>query len=70
MQGLILEGLSSDPNQRLKLEALKERLIEILDNEDGGESCSLYGKEYGINALCVKSSSFMVYINGFNDGTL
>lgn len=74
MQGLILEGLSSDPNQRLKLEALKERLIEILDSEDGGESCSLYGKEYGINASCVKcvikSSSLMVYINGFNDWTL
>lgn len=43
-------------------------MIEILDNEDGGESCSFYGKEYGINVLCVKLLLFMVYINGFNDG--
>lgn len=43
VQGLILEGLNSVPEKRLKLEALRERLLEILDNIDGGDSYSLYG---------------------------
>ncbi|XP_065921941.1 uncharacterized protein [Magallana gigas] len=42
VQGLILEGLATIPEQRLKLEALRERLIEILENIDGGNSYSLY----------------------------
>ena len=43
LQGLILEGLATEPEQRLKLEALRERLVEIQDNNDGGGSCSIYG---------------------------
>ena len=43
VQGLILEGLATVPEQRLKLEALRERLLEILDNVDGGGSCTIYG---------------------------
>lgn len=46
MQGLILEGLATVPVQRLKLEALRERLQEILFNIDDGESETLYGREF------------------------
>lgn len=44
-----MEGLATVPEQRLKLEALRERLLEILDNIDGGDSYSLYGRNVGVN---------------------
>ncbi|XP_056018425.1 uncharacterized protein LOC125672350 isoform X2 [Ostrea edulis] len=54
VQGLILEGLASEPDQRLKLEALRERLLEILDNVSGGESYSTYDTYSGVEGTHAK----------------
>ncbi|XP_048764539.2 uncharacterized protein LOC125672347 isoform X2 [Ostrea edulis] len=54
VQGLILEGLASEPDQRLKLEALRERLLEISDNVSGGESYSTYDTYSGVEGTHAK----------------
>ncbi|XP_078318841.1 uncharacterized protein LOC111119242 [Crassostrea virginica] len=48
VQGLILEGLSTVPEQRLKLEALRERLQDILDTFGGGKGCNIYDTYSGV----------------------
>nr|XP_022316810.1 fibroblast growth factor receptor 2-like [Crassostrea virginica] len=55
VQGLILEGLATVPEQRLKLEALRARLLEILDNIDGGGSCTLYDTYSGVESSSTKT---------------
>nr|XP_022314940.1 uncharacterized protein LOC111119241 isoform X2 [Crassostrea virginica] len=40
IHGLILEGLSTVPSQRLKLEVLQGKLKDILDTDSGVEGCS------------------------------
>ncbi|XP_048759383.2 uncharacterized protein LOC125668981 [Ostrea edulis] len=54
VQSLILEGLASKPDQRLKLEALRERLLEISDNISGGESYSTYDTYSGVEGTHAK----------------
>ncbi|XP_056018429.1 uncharacterized protein LOC130054076 [Ostrea edulis] len=54
VQGLILEGLASEPDQRLKLEALRERLLEISDDVSGGENYSTYDTYFGVEGTHAK----------------
>lgn len=67
MQGLILEGLATVPVQRLKLEALRERLQEILFNIDDGESETLYGREFFFLVNLRKTVVIYFYNKDFNE---
>ncbi|XP_048760860.2 uncharacterized protein LOC125670011 isoform X2 [Ostrea edulis] len=54
VQGLILEGLASEPDQRLKLEALRERLLDISHNVSRGKGYSTYDTYSGVEGTHAK----------------
>ncbi|XP_061187066.1 uncharacterized protein LOC133195224 [Saccostrea echinata] len=54
VQGLILEGLASEPEQRLKLEALRERLLDISDSLGDAQSYNVYDTYSGIEGTHAK----------------
>ncbi|XP_062569726.1 proto-oncogene tyrosine-protein kinase LCK-like [Saccostrea cucullata] len=54
VQGLILEGLATIPEQRLKLEALRERLLDISSNISGEGSYTLYDTYSGVEGTHAK----------------